>query len=127
MAEAPRIRRTYRCSAGRAIQKRAHGMSTQTDRVTKNGRKKRARAQLRLGLKPILPTRTAEVDGHGVSHGFSLRLPGGPQLLAEDPLLRAFGVKVVELQEFDPHDAFSQREVFDPGNVLELEQDRSVV
>jgi hypothetical protein len=74
---------------------------------------------LRLALEPLLPARTpTTIDCF--EYGFRLRLPGGPMLTSDDPLLTAFGASVECLQVGEDHEEALQADAFDPGNVLRL-------
>ena len=74
---------------------------------------------LRLALEPILPARTP-TTGHCFEYGFRVRLPGGPMLTSDDPLLEAFGASVEWLQFDDDHEEALQSEAFDPGRLVRL-------
>ena len=78
---------------------------------------------LRLTLAPVLPARTASRRRGHAGHGFWLRLPDGPVVEKDDPLLAAFGAQVVELLIRDDHAEAVQHESFDPGRRLTLELD----
>lgn len=75
-------------------------------------------APLRLAFEPLLATRTT--GSHGViTHGFQLRLPDGPAIAADDPLLAAYAVGVTSL--YTPrNDEPLQHEGFDPGAEVRL-------
>lgn len=75
-------------------------------------------ARLRLAFEPLLATRTT--GPHGViTHGFQLRLPHGPAIAHDDPLLPAFSVDVTSL--YTPrNDEPLQYEGFDPGSEVRL-------
>jgi len=73
-----------------------------------------------LTLDPILPLRAPQPGVVLVSSGFRLRLPDGPAVAAGDPLLSAFGARVVDLEvDVDDSEAL-QDDVFAPGRGLTL-------
>ena len=73
-----------------------------------------------LSLDPILPLRAPQPGAVLVSSGFRLRLPDGPAVAACDPLLSAFGARVVDLEvDVDDSEAL-QDDVFAPGRALTL-------
>jgi len=73
-----------------------------------------------LSLDPILPLRAPQPGAVLVSSGFRLRLPDGPAVAAGDPLLSAFGARVVGLEvDVDDSEAL-QDDVFAPGRALTL-------
>ena len=73
-----------------------------------------------LTLDPILPLRAPQPGVVLVSSGFRLRLPDGPAVAACDPLLSAFGARVVDLEvDVDDSEAL-QDDVFAPGRALTL-------
>jgi hypothetical protein len=73
-----------------------------------------------LSLDPILPLRAPQPGAVLVSSGFRLRLPDGPAVAAGDPLLSAFGARVVDLEvDVDDSEAL-QDDVFAPGRALTL-------
>ncbi len=73
-----------------------------------------------LTLDPILPLRAPQPGVVLVTSGFRLRLPGGPAVAACDPLLSAFGARVVDL-EVDVEDSEAlQHDAFAPGRGLTL-------
>jgi len=79
---------------------------------------------LALDLSPLLPVRAAAPGAGSLTFGFSLRLPGDGFLVdADDPLLRAFGAVVVEIDGADEHDEAFQDDAFDPGRRVHLLQD----
>lgn len=77
---------------------------------------------LRLALHPLLPTRTT---GHNswFEYGFQLRLPGGPLIDRNDPLLRAYGACVTTMAVHTDDDEQLQDDAFDPGSVVRLVPD----
>lgn len=79
-------------------------------------------APLRLTLHPLLPTRTT---GHNTwfEYGFQLRLPGGPLIDRNDPLLRAYGSRVTTMAVHTDDDEQLQDDAFDPGSVVRLVPD----
>jgi len=73
-----------------------------------------------LTLDPILPLRAPQPGVVLVSSGFRLRLPDGPAVAACDPLLSAFGARVVDLEvDVDDSEAL-QDDAFAPGRALTL-------
>jgi hypothetical protein len=73
-----------------------------------------------LTLDPILPLRAPQPGVVLVSSGFRLRLPDGPAVAACDPLLSAFGARVVDL-EVDADDSEAlQDDAFALGRALML-------
>ena len=73
-----------------------------------------------LSLDPIVPLRAPQPGAVLVSSGFRLRLPDGPAVAAGDPLLSAFGARVVGLEvDVDDSEAL-QDDVFAPGRGLTL-------
>ena len=73
-----------------------------------------------LSLDPIVPLRAPQPGAVLVSSGFRLRLPHGPAVAAGDPLLSAFGARVVDLEvDVDDSEAL-QDDVFAPGRGLTL-------
>lgn len=79
-------------------------------------------APLRLTLHPLLPTRTT---GHNTwfEYGFQLRLPGGPLIDRNDPLLRAYGARVTTMAVHTDDDEQLQDDAFDPGSLVRLVPD----
>src|SRR5689334_4571783 len=53
-----------------------------------------ASVQLTLALEPVLPSRVPRENHSTQGFGFRLRLPEGPAIEHDDPLLRAFGAYV---------------------------------
>ncbi len=74
---------------------------------------------LRLSLEPLLPTRTPSYENCFV-HGFKLRLPGGPEIDRADPLLVAYGVRIVTVAIHEDDDESVQDDAFDPGSLVQL-------
>lgn len=73
-----------------------------------------------LTLDPLLPVRVPPAGASLVSSGFRLRLPGGPEVATSDPLLSAFGARVVDLEvDVDDSEAL-QDDAFLPGRPLTL-------
>jgi hypothetical protein len=73
-----------------------------------------------LTLDPILPLRAPQTGVVAVSSGFRLRLPDGPAVAANDPLLAAFGACVVHPEvDADTNEAL-QDDAFAPGRPLTL-------
>lgn len=75
-------------------------------------------APLRLAFEPLLATRTTGPRGV-ITHGFQLRLPNGPAIAHDDPLLAAFAVQVTSLYT-TRNDEPLQHEEFDPGSEVRL-------
>lgn len=67
----------------------------------------------------MLPSRFPRAGGSTVGYGYRLRLPNGPAVEDDDPLLKAFGA-AVEWLEYDADDEQLQLDVFDPGRRLRL-------
>ncbi len=74
---------------------------------------------LHLALDPLLPTRTPSAGGW-FEYGFHLRLPDGPRIDRADPLLAAYGARVVTVAIHADDDEPLQHAVFDPGSVVRL-------
>lgn len=74
---------------------------------------------LRLSLEPLLPTRTPSYENCFV-YGFKLRLPDGPEIDRADPLLVAYGVRIVTIAIHDDDDESVQADAFDPGSLVRL-------
>ena len=77
-----------------------------------------ANVPLSLALEPVLPSRVPRGGGSTLGHGYRLRLPNGPAVEDDDPLLKAFGAAVDWLEHDD--DEPLQLDVFDPGRSLRL-------
>ncbi len=77
-----------------------------------------ANVPLSLALEPVLASRAPRAGGSTMGHGYRLRLPNGPAVEDDDPLLRAFGAAVDWLEHDD--DEPLQLDVFDPGRSLRL-------
>ena len=73
-----------------------------------------------LSLDPILPLRAPQPGAVLVSSGVRLRLPDGPAVAAGDPLLSAFGARVVDLEVDVDNSEALQDDVFAPGRGLTL-------
>src|SRR4051794_30533697 len=71
---------------------------------------------LRLALDPLLPTRTPAAGGSALGYGFRLRLPDGPALEDDDPLLSAFGAQIAFVVVAD--EEMLQHDAFEPGRRL---------
>ena len=78
---------------------------------------------LRLALEPLLPSRTP-TRGDCFEYGFHLRLPKGPALRREDPLLAAFGASIESVQTDQEHEQALQADGFDPGRPVRVIVDR---
>src|SRR3954454_16576905 len=75
---------------------------------------------LALALSPLLPIRAPEFGTARLTLGLQLRLPDGPAITPEDPLLAAFGATVVDIVA-DPDDREAlQDAAFAPGRPLAL-------
>jgi hypothetical protein len=75
---------------------------------------------LALALSPLLPIRAPDFGTTTLTLGLQLRLPDGPAIAPEDPLLAAFGATVVDLVA-DPDDREAlQDAAFAPGRPLAL-------
>ena len=74
---------------------------------------------LRLSLEPVLPTRTPSY-GSCFVYGFKLRLPDGPEIDRSDPLLVAYGARIVSVAIHDDDDEPVQDDAFDPGSLVRL-------
>jgi len=73
-----------------------------------------------LALSPLLPIRAPDFGTATLASGLQLRLPDGPAIAPEDPLLAAFGATVVDLVA-DPDDLEAlQDDAFAPGRPLAL-------
>jgi hypothetical protein len=77
---------------------------------------------LRLTLHPLLPLRAPEPGESTLTFGFQTRLADGPGLATDDPLLQAFGAKVLPVQTSSEDRETLQDEAFDPGRRLTLAQ-----
>jgi hypothetical protein len=75
-----------------------------------------------LTLHPLLAPRVPERGSSTLDFGYQLRLPDGPALAGDDPLLRAFGAFVVELLHGPEHEEALQHDAFEPGRRLTLVQ-----
>ena len=74
---------------------------------------------LRVALEPRLPTRTTSHDGW-FEYGFRLRLPDGPVIDRADPLLAAYGARIVPVAIHEDDDEQVQDGAFDPGSLVRL-------
>ena len=77
--------------------------------------------QLSLALEPVLPSRVPCENHSTQGFGFRLRLPGGPAIEHDDPLLHAFGA-FVDWVEYEDDESL-QHESFDPGRALQVVAD----
>jgi hypothetical protein len=77
---------------------------------------------LHLALEPLLPTRTPN-GGGWFEYGFHLRLPDGPRIDRADPLLAAYGARVVTVAIHADDDEPLQDAGFDPGSIVRLVPD----
>ncbi|MEA2319349.1 MAG: hypothetical protein QOD44_3538 [Solirubrobacteraceae bacterium] len=73
-----------------------------------------------LSLHPVLPLRAPEQGATTLTYGYLLRLPDGPALDDNDPLLEAFSATVMEMTSAGAHDEPLQDEDFAPGRRLTL-------
>ena len=76
---------------------------------------------LRLTLEPLTPTRTPSQYGN-FEYVTALRLPGGPLVRTDDPLLTAYGAVVVSIDPEDDVESLQGPE-FDPGRRVRLERE----
>lgn len=76
---------------------------------------------LKLGFEPITPLRVPPRGEAYVRHGYRLRLPGGPVLAEDDPLLGACGVTLTTVLEDVDESIAVADERFAPGVRLVLE------
>jgi hypothetical protein len=73
-----------------------------------------------LALSPLLPIRAPDFGTATLTSGLQLRLPDGPAIAPEDPLLAAFGATIVDLVA-DPDDLEAlQDDAFAAGRPLAL-------
>jgi hypothetical protein len=68
-----------------------------------------------LTLEPLLPTRCASGHRKEFRFGYQLRLPGGPLVETDDPLLAVFGAEAVTLEVEGGNEEAIQSATFDPG------------
>ena len=68
-------------------------------------------------LEPLIPQRTPS-DELGFRYGFQLRIPDGPLIDADDPLLAGLGAEVVPVLASALHEEELQSEDVDPGKSL---------
>jgi hypothetical protein len=73
-----------------------------------------------LALSPLLPIRAPEFGAATLTFGLQLRLPDGPAIAPEDPLLAAFGATVVDVVAGPDDLETLQDETFAPGRPLAL-------
>src|SRR4051794_25513270 len=76
---------------------------------------------LRLTLEPLTPTRTPSSSGN-FDYIAALRLPEGPLVRTDDPLLAAYGAVVVAIDPEDDVESLQGPE-FDPGRRVRLERE----
>src|SRR3954467_14351298 len=79
---------------------------------------------LRLTLEPLTPTRTPSAHGN-FEYIAALRLPNGPLVRTDDPLLAAYGAVVASIDPGGDCESLQGRE-FDPGRPVRLERDLAV-
>jgi hypothetical protein len=89
-------------------------------RSTPDASRRIAGRRLSLTLEPIVPARVSSHHARNLAYGFQLRLKDGPLVLADDPLLTAFGSMLVELDDVSEHDEMLQHAAFDPGRELDV-------
>ncbi len=77
---------------------------------------------LRLVLDPVLPMRTPDPEEF-MHFGYRLRLPRGPGVRFDDPLLAAFGA-TLSSPDVDGHEEELQSDTFEPGQVVRLTAQR---
>lgn len=78
-----------------------------------------ATKRLTLKAEPILPLRPRDSAPSDVDRGFALRIPGGPRLGLDDPLLAGAGIRTFKWTSQDREAAF-QHPAFSPGASLLL-------
>jgi hypothetical protein len=76
-----------------------------------------------LTLHALLAPRAPEPGRRTLTCGYQLRLPDGPAVANEDPLLNAFGSSVVELISARDCEEALQHEAFAPGSRITLVQE----
>src|SRR4051794_24080971 len=79
---------------------------------------------LRLTLEPLTPTRTPSPHGN-FEYIAALRLPDGPLVRTDDPLLAAYGAVVASIDPEDDVESLQGPE-FDPGRRVRLERELDV-
>lgn len=79
--------------------------------------------RLRLALEPIVPLRSPAGTQRTLEYGYRLRLPRGPLLAHEDPLLAAHGAVVARVWWPGRPSEALQDSRFDPGRGLSLFHD----
>lgn len=75
---------------------------------------------LALEFHPLTPVRRPREGRGSVLYGYQLRLPGGPVLAVDDPLLRAFGASIETLEGDHSRSEPLQSESFDPAAPVRL-------
>lgn len=70
---------------------------------------------LALALHPLTPVRVPREARPHVLYGYQLRLPDGPVLTNDDPLLEAFAASVEAVEGSGSHSEPLQSDAFDPG------------
>jgi hypothetical protein len=73
-----------------------------------------------LALSPLLPIRAPDFGTATLTSGLQLRLPDGPAITPEDPLLAAFGATMVDLVPDADDVETLQDDAFAPGRPLAL-------
>ena len=72
-----------------------------------------------LTLAPLLPRRTPSLGGErSFRYGFQLRLPDGPMIDRNDPLLAALGAEIITIVATREHGEALQDQSIDPGAEL---------
>lgn len=75
---------------------------------------------LALALHPLMPVRTPREGRPTVLYGYHLRLPDGPVLATDDPLLAAFAASIEIVEGAGSHSEPLQSDAFDPGSPVRL-------
>jgi len=75
---------------------------------------------LELALHPLLPFRSVRPGRSQARFGYELRLPGGPVLSPDDPLIAAFGMVFESFSEPDEAQEIFQADSFDPAHTVSL-------
>ncbi len=75
---------------------------------------------LTLTLDPIVPVRTPSEHDRTLTYGYRLRLPDGPALDADDPLLKAYGAAIAWLITTEEGEQALQDDRFEPGAWVDL-------
>ena len=75
---------------------------------------------LELALHPLLPVRSVRPGRSQARFGYELRLPDGPALGPDDPLIAAFGMVFERLEQPDEPQEIFQAKSFDPARTVSL-------